>query len=138
MALSAPPSLEQSLQLALAARPDLKLARLTEDVAAAGLRLAHAQTIPDLILSGRYTVNRSSFDNTPLEDDPERPFFENSVSETKDLRSQNSPKRAFPGSSSRSTSRPGQAVFVWRVDQYSHAPSSVPPKTSARCAARMK
>jgi cobalt-zinc-cadmium efflux system outer membrane protein len=64
--LPGPASLEQSLQLAIATRPDLKLARLNEEVAAAGLRLARAQTIPDLIVFSKYSVNRSSFDNTPI------------------------------------------------------------------------
>jgi cobalt-zinc-cadmium efflux system outer membrane protein len=50
----------------MVARPDLKLAQLTEAVAAAGLRLARAESAPDLALSGKYTAGYSSFDNTPI------------------------------------------------------------------------
>ncbi len=49
---------------------------------------------PRRSLSNELLIARGTPPN--LEIDPERPFFENSVSETKSLRSQNSPKRAFP------------------------------------------
>src|SRR6266403_1463740 len=53
---------------------------------------------------------------TPLlEIDPERPFFENSVSETKSLRSQNSPTTAFPD-----RSLGGEFRVTFRVHERSH------------------
>ena len=65
--LPAPPgSLEAAVDIALRSRPDLQLARLTEEVAQAGLRLARAQSTPDLTASGKYTMNRSTFDSTPV------------------------------------------------------------------------
>ena len=64
--LPAPPSsLEAAIDIALRTRPDLRLARLTEEAAQAGLRLARAQSAPDLTASARYTMNRSVFDSTP-------------------------------------------------------------------------
>lgn len=66
-ALTEPPaSVEAAIDIALRMRPDLKLARLTEEVARAGLRLAHSQATPDLIAFGKYTASRSAFDNTPV------------------------------------------------------------------------
>jgi cobalt-zinc-cadmium efflux system outer membrane protein len=64
--LPAPVSLNQSVTFALAVRPDLKLARLTEEIAAAGLRLQYAQNVPDLGLFGRFSASSSVFDNTPV------------------------------------------------------------------------
>src|SRR5207245_2820671 len=39
-------SMEETIEIALRTRPDLRLARLNEEVARAGLRLARAQAIP--------------------------------------------------------------------------------------------
>ena len=64
--LPEPPPLEKALETALSIRPDLQLARLNEQVAEAGLRLARAQVIPDLILSTRYSDNTAVFDRTPV------------------------------------------------------------------------
>ena len=65
--LPAPPgSLEAAVDIALRSRPDLRVARLTEEAAQAGLRLARAQSAPDLTASARYTANRSVFDSTPV------------------------------------------------------------------------
>lgn len=65
--LPAPPgSLEAAFDIALRTRPDLRLARLTEEAAQAGLRLARAQGTPDLTASARYTMNRSTLDSTPV------------------------------------------------------------------------
>ena len=65
--LPAPPgSLEAAVDIALRSRPDLRVARLTEEAAQAGLRLARAQSAPDLSASARYTMNRSTFDSTPV------------------------------------------------------------------------
>ena len=64
--LPEPPSLEIAMQTALAARPDLRFARLTEEVAEAGLKLARAQAVPDIVLSTRYTKSSAVFDDTPV------------------------------------------------------------------------
>lgn len=65
--LPAPPgSLEAAIDIALRTRPDLRLARLTEEATQAGLRLARAQGAPDLTASARYTTNRSALDSTPV------------------------------------------------------------------------
>ncbi len=61
-----PPSLATAIDIALRTRPDLRLARLTEEVAQAGLRLARAQATPDVTAFSKYSVNRSIFDNTPV------------------------------------------------------------------------
>ena len=65
--LPAPPgSLEAAVDIALRSRPDLRVASLTEEAAQAGLRLARAQSAPDLTASARYTMNRSTLDSTPV------------------------------------------------------------------------
>lgn len=64
--LAPPGSLEAAIDIALRSRPDLRLARLSEEAAQAGLRLARAQSTPDLTASARYTMNRSTFDSTPV------------------------------------------------------------------------
>jgi cobalt-zinc-cadmium efflux system outer membrane protein len=61
-----PDSIEASVDIALRTRPDLKLARLNEEAARAGLRLARAQATPDVTAFSKYTTNRSVFDNTPI------------------------------------------------------------------------
>lgn len=61
-----PASLEAALEIALRSRPDLRLARLTEEVAQAGLRLARSQSAPDVTAFTRYSVSRSVFDDTPV------------------------------------------------------------------------
>jgi cobalt-zinc-cadmium efflux system outer membrane protein len=58
--------LEKALDIALSTRPDLRLARLNEQVAEAGLRLARAQAFPDLALSTRYGSTTTVFDQTPV------------------------------------------------------------------------
>lgn len=66
-ALREPPgSLAAAVEIALRTRPDLRLARLNEEVAEAGLRLARAQARPDLTASVRYSRERSVFDDTPV------------------------------------------------------------------------
>ncbi len=66
-ALRQPPgSLEASVEVALRTRPDVRLARLTEEVAEAGLRLARAQSSPEVTAFTRYTVSRGAFDDTPV------------------------------------------------------------------------
>jgi cobalt-zinc-cadmium efflux system outer membrane protein len=62
----APASMDIAVDLALRSRPDLRWARLNEEVSKAGLRLARAQAIPDLTAFARYGVDRSIFDQTPV------------------------------------------------------------------------
>ncbi len=65
--LPAPPaSLEAAFDIALRHRPDLRLARLKEEVARAGLSLARANSTPDVTAFSRYTLNRSSYEDTPV------------------------------------------------------------------------
>lgn len=61
-----PASLDAGLEIALRTRPDLQLARLNEEVAQAGLRLARVNALPDVTAFARYNQSRSSFDNTPI------------------------------------------------------------------------
>ncbi|HKZ78907.1 MAG TPA: TolC family protein [Pyrinomonadaceae bacterium] len=65
--LPAPPaSLEAAIDIALRHRPDLKLALLNEEVAQAGLRLERANGTPDVTAFSRYTLNRSSYEDSPV------------------------------------------------------------------------
>ncbi len=65
--LPAPPaSLESAIDIALRHRPDLKLARLNEEVAHAGLSLARANSRPDITAFSRYTLSRSTYEDTPV------------------------------------------------------------------------
>jgi outer membrane protein, heavy metal efflux system len=59
-------SLESALDIALRMRPDVRLARLTERVAQAGLELARAQGRPDVTAFTKYSTNRTVFENTPV------------------------------------------------------------------------
>jgi len=61
-----PPSLDAALDIALRSRPDLRLARLSEEVAQAGLRLAKAEGAPDLTAFTKYGSGQSVFDDTPV------------------------------------------------------------------------
>jgi len=64
--LPEPSSVEAAVDVALRTRPDLRLARLIEDVAQAGLRLARAQGRPDITAFSRYTKSSAVFDDTPI------------------------------------------------------------------------
>lgn len=65
-ALTRPPaSVESAVETALRTRPDLRLARLGEELAQAGLRLARAQGAPEATAFTRYTRSSSTFDDTP-------------------------------------------------------------------------
>lgn len=65
--LPAPPgSVATAIDIALRTRPDLRLARLHEEVAQAGLRLARAQGVPDVTPFTRFSYSRSVFDDTPV------------------------------------------------------------------------
>jgi outer membrane protein, heavy metal efflux system len=61
-----PQSIDAAIAIALRSRPDLRLARLNEEVAEAGLKLARASSSPDLTAFTRYTVSRSAFEDTPV------------------------------------------------------------------------
>ncbi len=61
-----PASVETAIEIALRTRPDLRLARLNEEVAQAGLRLARAQGVPDVTPFTKYSYGRSVFDDTPV------------------------------------------------------------------------
>ena len=61
-----PQSVEAAIAIALRSRPDLRLARLNEEVAEAGLKLARASASPDLTAFTRYSVIRSAFEDTPV------------------------------------------------------------------------
>lgn len=61
-----PATLDASIEIALRTRPDLRLARLNEEVAQAGFRLVRAQNRPDVAAFTRYTLSRSAFDATPI------------------------------------------------------------------------
>ncbi len=64
--LPTPPAVETAIDIALRTRPDLRLARLNEEVAQAGLRLARAQGVPDVTPFTKYSYGRSVFDDTPV------------------------------------------------------------------------
>ncbi|HKV35086.1 MAG TPA: TolC family protein [Pyrinomonadaceae bacterium] len=65
--LPAPPgSVDAAVDIALRTRPDLRLARLNEEVAQAGLRLTRAQGVPDVTPFTRFSYGRSVFDDTPV------------------------------------------------------------------------
>lgn len=61
-----PASLDAAIEIALRTRPDLRFARLNEEVANAGLRLTRANARPDVTAFTRYTQSRSAFDDTPV------------------------------------------------------------------------
>ncbi len=64
---AAPPAaLDEVVERALKARPDLRFARLNERAAEAGLDLARVQGRPELTAFGRVSVERSVFDDTPV------------------------------------------------------------------------
>jgi cobalt-zinc-cadmium efflux system outer membrane protein len=65
--MPAPPtSMAAAEDIALRSRPDLKLARLNEEVAQAGLKLARAEGIPNVTAFSKYTVGQGVFDDTPV------------------------------------------------------------------------
>ncbi|HXQ72109.1 MAG TPA: TolC family protein [Pyrinomonadaceae bacterium] len=61
-----PQSVDAAIAIALRSRPDLRLARLNEEAAEAGLKLARASASPDLTAFTRYSVSRSAFEDTPV------------------------------------------------------------------------
>src|SRR5262249_40170593 len=61
-----PASLDAAVSLALSRRPDLRFARLSENVAQAGYRLVKAQSAPQVTAFTKFTNNLSTFDDTPV------------------------------------------------------------------------
>jgi outer membrane protein, heavy metal efflux system len=57
-----PATLETAVDIALRTRPDLRLARLAEEMAQAGLQLAEAQAVPNAILFTKYFFDRTITD----------------------------------------------------------------------------
>ena len=66
LALPSPASVDAAVEIALRSRPDLRFAKLSEDVAQAGLQLARAQAVPNLTPFTKYSNNRSVFEDTPV------------------------------------------------------------------------
>lgn len=66
IAVPSPASVDTAVEIALRSRPDLKFARLSEDVAQAGLQLARAQAVPNLTPFTKYSNNRSVIEDTPV------------------------------------------------------------------------
>ena len=61
--LSLPPVMQEAaIEIALRTRPDLRFARLEEEVAQAGLRLARAQSVPNAIVFSRSVFDRTITD----------------------------------------------------------------------------
>jgi len=63
-----PMTREAAIDVALRTRPDIRIAQIEEELAAAGLRLIRVQSKPDVAVTTRYTQSRSGFDNTPIGD----------------------------------------------------------------------
>jgi outer membrane protein, heavy metal efflux system len=61
-----PASLDAAVDLALRTRPDLRFARLSEDVARAGYRLVKAQAAPQVTAFVQYSDVLGTFDTTPI------------------------------------------------------------------------
>lgn len=66
VALPSPASVDAAVEIALRSRPDLRFAKLSEEVAQAGLQLARAQAVPDLTPFTKYSNTRSVFEETPV------------------------------------------------------------------------
>ena len=65
-----PTTIETSIAVGLRNRPEIRLAELDEQLAAAGLRLIRSQSKPDVTAYSRYTHGRAGFD------DPRGEFFQ--------------------------------------------------------------
>jgi cobalt-zinc-cadmium efflux system outer membrane protein len=61
-----PASLDVAIEIALRTRPDLRFARLSEDVARAGYRLVKAQAAPQVTAFVQYSNVLGTFDDTPI------------------------------------------------------------------------
>lgn len=67
-----PPTLETAIEVALRTRPDIRLAQIEEELAAAGLRLVHATAKPDVSVTTRYTQGISQIPIPNFGDVPDR------------------------------------------------------------------
>jgi cobalt-zinc-cadmium efflux system outer membrane protein len=65
-----PATIETAFTVALANRPEIRLAELEQDLATAGLRLIRSQSKPDVTAYTRFTQKRNGFD------DPRGEFFQ--------------------------------------------------------------
>jgi cobalt-zinc-cadmium efflux system outer membrane protein len=61
-----PASVSAAIEIALRSRPDLRLARLNEELAQAGLKLARAEALPEIVPFTKYSVGRSVIEDTPV------------------------------------------------------------------------
>lgn len=61
-----PPAFDDVIERALAARPDLKAARMRESAAEAEVRLARSEASPDVVASARYSRVNSGFEQYGL------------------------------------------------------------------------
>ncbi len=61
-----PASLDAAVDFALRTRPDLRFARLSEEVARAGYHLAQAQAAPQVTAFAKYSNVLATFDDTPV------------------------------------------------------------------------
>jgi outer membrane protein, heavy metal efflux system len=61
-----PATLDAAIEIALRTRPDLRFARLSEDVARAGYRLVKAQAAPQVTAFVQYSNVLGTFDDTPI------------------------------------------------------------------------
>ena len=61
-----PATPEVAIEIALRTRPDLRMARLLEEAAQAGFKLAKTQAVPDIVVSARYGTSQNSIDDTPI------------------------------------------------------------------------
>lgn len=66
VAFPSPASMDAAVEIALRSRPDLRFAKLSEEVAQAGLQLARAQGLPTLTPFTKYSNTRSVFEDTPV------------------------------------------------------------------------
>lgn len=73
---SLPSTIETSITVGLKNRPEIRLAELDEQLAAAGLRLIRSQSRPDISATAKYTHGRAGFD------DPRGEFFQRDQSLT--------------------------------------------------------
>ncbi|HEY6806087.1 MAG TPA: TolC family protein [Pyrinomonadaceae bacterium] len=61
-----PASMDAAEDIAMRSRPDLRLARLNEEVAQAGYKLARSEGVPNVTAFSKYTVGQAVFDDTPV------------------------------------------------------------------------
>ena len=67
-----PPTVETAIELALKSRPDIRIAQIEEELAAAGLRLIRVTSKPDVAVTSRYTQGISQIPIPNFGDVPDR------------------------------------------------------------------